>query len=301
MQLRPVNFVFPPFQGKRPKQSVFLLVLTALAAGVAAGIALERFARGVRVLGVPQPGATSELVAAGMPPPSDLVGTAKQKMFIHVVFFAFVHGAPNVRRSLDLIHLQLGELRDWGLAAAATSVDVVLNGKMEYVFDASVERDLDAAAALIRSLVPRVRITKVPVNRFEYSGIRHVWDLAQEIPDKDAQSHVILYFHTKGLVFGDQTRPRNSWNKLLMEEVVRPWPKLVKRFASDRRLNKAGLLAHGRGWLWNTFFWVRWCPAQWTHQACMHLCAIAGAGSSHQAVSQTGRDSTSAPTCAPHN
>jgi hypothetical protein len=104
----------------------------------------------------------------------------------------------------------------------------------------------------VHKTIPTAKITIAGSNRFEYSGIRRVWELA--VSDVDPENHVIIYFHGKGMVnHGADGLARSELNKHLMDTVICPWSKLRQAFASHSTLEKAGYAIGDKRKAWFNF------------------------------------------------
>jgi len=62
------------------------------------------------------------------------------------------------------------------------------------------ENSLVEAGKLAKALLPNASIHTYNVNQYEYRGLQRAWDVAQSISHNDANSTVVLYFHSKGMV-----------------------------------------------------------------------------------------------------
>jgi hypothetical protein len=181
---------------------------------------------------------------------------------IHVVYFALIpsdRASHTTARWRSLISLQLSELNEWNISANAATIDVVLATPAHPdPFSPDPELLLHEAFALVRGILPGARVTRSPLNRFEYPGILALWELAQyAIPRQDAHNHVVLYFHSKEMINHKNAPGRGFWNGRLSRVVVRDWRRIVARFAADPGVNKAGYHVSELGWVWWNFYWVR--------------------------------------------
>lgn len=98
-------------------------------------------------------------------------------------------------------------------------------------------------------------------NKFEYWGIKRIWDIAQE----NKNYKYMVYIHTKGITYKDSKRD-------LLEEVLtyytfNKWKFFVKTLEKDSNINKIGLFPACRkntegkiiraGWVWYNFWWAK--------------------------------------------
>jgi len=179
---------------------------------------------------------------------------------IHIVYFCYIDSTDGVlsdTRSGKLIIEQIKDLVDTGLAEAAKSVHITLAVKRSHNFNDATERRINSASNLIHGILPKAEIHRSPGNRYEYPGIRRVWDLAKKTPAEEVNKTLILYFHSKGMNNGNHSRTRTTENVFLTEKVIKPWKEIVARFQSEPALNKAGYAASEKGFIWYNFWWAR--------------------------------------------
>jgi hypothetical protein len=89
-------------------------------------------------------------------------------------------------------------------------------------------------------------------NRFEYYGIKKVYDLAQNEPHK-----YYLYMHGKGMMnkHGEKTT-RTKINVFLTQETLRPWRKVIDIFKQDNQHDIVALFPSIYKWGWFNFWWA---------------------------------------------
>ena len=197
-------------------------------------------------------------------PSASLSGAGVPALRVSVVYFAYL----NVERDWRaLVRLQLLDLVDIGLAEAAV-VHVCLSVPAANASDWAAEELSNAGEELVRATLPSALVHRSLGNRFEYPGIRLVWDLAQpwgsslepvrvdSEPESDGPTrHLVLYFHAKGMV--NNAEPdvvRSGFNLNLTRVVVRPWRQLVQLFLTHPTLNKVGVAASPTGFIWHNFW-----------------------------------------------
>jgi hypothetical protein len=245
----------------KPSNPVLLVVLAGLLL-LLAFVCLNLSASSAGASHANRPWSTSAATAhspASFSPPLRLPNV--DGIVLHIVFFAHVLPMDMLDRSLFLIREQLSELVDFGLAAhslaSGGSLCVVLNYNGSGADVRHVE-ELGLASALVSRIAPRARVSMFAENLHEYHGIKKAWDVAQHIPQAAASRHIVLYFHSKGLVFSRQAdRNRSSGNVGLTRLVIKPWRQVLARFGSEPRLNKAGYAASRTGFIWMNWWYVR--------------------------------------------
>lgn len=175
-------------------------------------------------------------------------------MLFSVVFFTMINPERNWRAMLTE---QLSDVVSSGLSSEARSFDIVLSGSSNSTFDDETEKSLDTAGDHVKALVPEADVWKFANNRFEYPGIRRVWDVARHISGEEASRHLILYFHGKGMVNGAKEEPnktRTSWNKELTDNVVVKWRDIAHAFFKGPSIEKAGYTVSDGGFPWFNFW-----------------------------------------------
>lgn len=163
----------------------------------------------------------------------------------------------------SLMTQQLLDLKTLGIAARA-DVHIAISAPAADGFDDACERLLDEGVAVAHSVLPSAHIVRSAGNRYEYPGIRLWYELARKDPpgvvdvDDAAQHHVLLYFHSKGMVNGESAgQTRSDWNVRLTNSVIYPWQAVLAKFASTPELMKAGYAAAPLGWIWFNFAYAR--------------------------------------------
>ena len=88
-------------------------------------------------------------------------------------------------------------------------------------------------------------------NLFEYYGIKKIYDLAINEPDK-----YYLYIHGKGMCYNhNDLNPRTKPNILLTRGHVTPWKKVLDIFKADESINFVGMFPSNTC-VWFNFWWA---------------------------------------------
>ncbi len=186
----------------------------------------------------PSPKKTPPL-SKGVPVPPKKI-SQYNGMKISVVYFIF---APHDHPWEGLVKSQLNDIINAGLVDVA---DI-------YVAISSVSGTLlIEVERFVQKSLPSAQIITSLGNYFEYLGLKQVWDLGQK-SKVDPNRHVILYFHTKGIV----NHSFLNCDHKLTNTVIKPWRLIVDRFAGNPVLNKAGYACADPGWVWYNFWWAR--------------------------------------------
>lgn len=180
-----------------------------------------------------------------------------------VVYSAFVWPDNDWRM---IITGQLIQLVDTGLLQCA-DMHVALTAPASHpnTTFSELEDLLTEATALIHSIPSgsRIRVVAILENAWEYYGIRNLWQLSMNDNSNVAQQHILLYFHTKGMVFHGRLQSRHEEDIDLTQRTIEPWRLITRKFAADRSISMVGKYPEseqpedpGR-WIWTNFFWVR--------------------------------------------
>ena len=91
-------------------------------------------------------------------------------------------------------------------------------------------------------------------NKFEYYGIKKIYDLARE-----ESSKYYLYLHSKGM-FNYTNEERHNYEKTLTKGSLMQYKKVIKLFKKNRHIGKIGLFPsslHDQNFIWLNFFWAK--------------------------------------------
>ncbi len=162
------------------------------------------------------------------------------KKEIHIVYFAYI---KDIIQSKKIVFEQLKELRDIGILKHSTL-------HLCLTFDnCFLQEYVDEVNEILQEY--KIDINLSFVNRFEYEGIKKVWDIAHKYPES-----LILYFHSKGMVFRNPTGMRTFHERVLFNTVVKPYRKVLK-ILEDPAINKVGHSCSRRGFCWFNFWWAK--------------------------------------------
>ena len=118
------------------------------------------------------------------------------------------------------------------------------------------------ATEMILEQIPNAIITVTVDNLFEFPGLNVMWNRANAIANKhEAERTLFLLFHPKGIFHqenqNEQWSLRDiSWTRAYTR-VIDPWPVILKVFADNPTLNKAGYACGPTGNVWLNYYWVR--------------------------------------------
>ena len=90
------------------------------------------------------------------------------------------------------------------------------------------------------------------VNNFEYAGIKKVYDLALQEPDK-----LYIYMHSKGMLNYDYPHHRTASNEYLTRTLISMWKDIITTFNLNPNFLKMGMFPAKTNWIWFNFWWAR--------------------------------------------
>ena len=189
---------------------------------------------------------------------------------LSVVFFTHVNTTSNWQK---LLYTMVNEMIGWGLVHSA-DVHFVVSVEQHNALDSEAEERYLAIERLIRQMLrdlPLPPLTNAEMasveiiphygNSYEWPGISRVWHLSQNSEHQPLDRHLILYYHSKGMInkadFDTEYRNRSAHNSMLSSAVVRPWRAHVQRFLDDSDVWKLGYARTAEGALWYNFWYAR--------------------------------------------
>jgi hypothetical protein len=200
------------------------------------------------------------LVAADVRP-SGGVPQKRTLSRLYVVYNCFINF--NRPKWNALIEAQIKDMVHSNLIRRATGVHIAISGDYTEPTNETVASALESTVSMMKKNIPNVVVDVTMENRFEYPGIRAVWDIAHEkhLSESNANSTYILYFHTKGM-FNHNPKTlingvRTPFEKHLFETVVEKWAKAAEILDEKPHINKVGYAVAPNGFMWFNFWWAR--------------------------------------------
>lgn len=89
-------------------------------------------------------------------------------------------------------------------------------------------------------------------NQYEYPGIKLMYDVAQNNPDR-----ILFYMHSKGMVFTNYKNRRSECELLWLRYTVKDYEKVIRIFNEQKEINKIGLMAGKENYIYCNFFWIK--------------------------------------------
>lgn len=168
------------------------------------------------------------------------INKIKVKEDIHIVYFAYI---KDIVQSKKIVFEQLKELKTTGILEYATL-------HLCLTFDnCFLQTYVNEILEILQGC--NIKIELAFVNRFEYQGIKKVWDIAHQNPNS-----IILYFHSKGMMFRNPSGTRTFHERVLFNTVVKSWTRVLK-ILENENINKVGHSCSRRGFCWFNFWWAK--------------------------------------------
>ena len=194
-----------------------------------------------------------------------LLGLASESPSLIIVYNAFI----NTKRQdwLSVIALQIDGLVSNGIAFKAKDIYVCISTEFANETDHASAGNLLLVQELLNERIPKAKLLATMMNRYEYPGIRRVWDVSRRLDDTTARNTVILYFHSKGMfnskstnlvyTFNGKPAYKDEIERRLFSSVIDNWRHVLAQFRQVKMLNKAGYAASPEGWIWLNFWFAR--------------------------------------------
>jgi hypothetical protein len=93
------------------------------------------------------------------------------------------------------------------------------------------------------------------INRYEYYGLKKIYDLAQIEPNK-----YYLYLHSKGIFNYGNIDTRHNNELTLTKGTVYLYKKIIQKFEENSEITEIGLFpsrSNNKKFIWFNFFWAR--------------------------------------------
>ena len=183
---------------------------------------------------------------------------------ISLMFNVYIN--PHNPHWRELIRLMVQDLHEYQITELAV-VHIALQYPSDHFTDARGEELGNEGEEWVRSLLPHAIIHRSAGNRYEYPGLRVLWDLGQPWgewmePGRtgvwDPSQHFILSMHTKSMNRTEEGVVRTSVNAVYTRSVLVSWREVVvPRMLSDPAVMKVAMTPSGLGFVWMNFYWVR--------------------------------------------
>ena len=161
---------------------------------------------------------------------------------IHIIYYSFLLE----ERWKYIVLPQMQGLIDCDLASNA-DISIVLSGNKNTIEEAETQ-----IRRLLSPHCDNLQFDYEYENLYEYPGILKLYKTAVSDPDK-----IYLYFHSKGMVFSDQTNQRTTLEKNVYNVVILNWKNAINIFDNNPNINKVCCGCSEKGFCWYNFFYIR--------------------------------------------
>lgn len=169
-------------------------------------------------------------------------------------------------RDINIIYfIWINENRDWKSIIGGQINDmkrcgILSQSKLHVVLCANTNYYLNQCSNYIFSLLSDIDDLVMDINtflenNFEYQGIKKIYDLANEYPDK-----YYLYLHSKGMfnkTFDVISSSRFIDERILTHTILNNWRDVIKILKDNKNIVRIGMFPSEGGWIWFNFFWSR--------------------------------------------
>jgi len=163
----------------------------------------------------------------------------------NIIYFAWINQKKNYKNIIDG---QMDDLLNSGVLDNAT-LYVEVCCEDETLMDTIRE----LFSNKLKSIMFHLEIHQK--NLFEYYGIKKMYDLAKEEPNK-----YYLYFHSKGMFNYDNIEQRHNYEKTLTKGTIYQHKKVIQLFEENPQIMTIGLFPsnkHNKNFIWLNFYWAR--------------------------------------------
>lgn len=165
---------------------------------------------------------------------------------IHIIYYIWINENRNWQ---VIVQGQLHDIIESNILEEAHLNIVLCSDKIELITEATyfIINTINYTDHLTFSLYTTQH------NNFEYEGIKKLYQLANDEPDK-----LYIYMHSKGMfntIYDSNKRLIDE--KVLTKTLLYNWRKIKNIFEENKYVMKAGLVPSTGGWIWFNFFWTR--------------------------------------------
>jgi hypothetical protein len=158
---------------------------------------------------------------------------------IIIVYYIYINPNKNWKH---IVNGQLNDLKTIGL----------INSNLNVVICSEEHNILEDCIKIIHKYRSDILIKTTCKNLYEYPGIKLLYDLAQNNPNK-----IMFYMHSKGMVFSNQTNFRSFAEMSILRNTMKDPQKIFSIFENNKKVNKIGLIPHEDHYIVSNFYWVR--------------------------------------------
>jgi len=181
-----------------------------------------------------------------------------QRFELIIVYFGYI--SPKREHWQALLRQQLDEFNCNGLSRRAKQFYISL------AIDHASETDKGAAELVnqtissLREIQPRAIFDITLENRYEYPGIRTLWDVGKSLSSEAAENTIMIYMHSKGMVhtyIPNFHAARVPLEIKLFHSTFDNWDTVLNMYHKYPKLNKVGCFPAPNGQVWFNLFYAR--------------------------------------------
>ena len=163
---------------------------------------------------------------------------------IQIVYFIWINENNDWK---SIISGQINDIIESGILLEA-KLNIILTAKDSYITKKVYELLLTLFKKVDDLLLD---ISTFLENKYEYEGIKKLYDLANIYPNK-----YYLYLHSKGM-FNGNGYGRTNDEMILTKSILKNWKENVSILKKNRNIVRLGMFPADGGWIWFNFFWTR--------------------------------------------
>lgn len=166
-------------------------------------------------------------------------------MNINIVYFCWINPKKNFK---EIISGQLNDIKQCG---------ILYESKLYIEICCEHENIINDIKNFIEEIIKdyTYEINFYFENKYEYYGIKKLYDLALIEPDK-----YYLYLHSKGMFNYNNVNERHNYEKTITKGTLYQYKKAIEIFKNKSNISKIGLFPsslHNQNFVWLNFFWAR--------------------------------------------
>jgi hypothetical protein len=169
---------------------------------------------------------------------------------INIVYFIWINENRDWK---EIITGQINDIKNCG---------ILYKSKLHIVLCANNNYYINQSLNVIFNLLSNIDYLTLDINTFlenkyEYEGIKKLYDLANLYPDK-----YYLYLHSKGM-FNTSVNNSNTKSSRFIDEIIltngilNRWNEILSIFKNNKDIMRIGMFPSDGGWVWFNFFWTR--------------------------------------------
>lgn len=187
-----------------------------------------------------------------------LLDRYNKKFDLIIVYFGYI--SPKREHWLELLRQQLDEFNCNGLSHRAKHFYISL--AVDHVSETNKEAAqlVNRTLTSLREIQPRAVFDITLENRFEYPGIRTLWDVATSLSSEAAENTIMIYMHSKGMVhtyIQNFHAARVPLEIKLFHSTFDSWDTVLNMYHKYPKLNKVGCFPAPNGHVWFNLFYAR--------------------------------------------